>query len=298
MHYDGNRISTRIAKKLKIFKAGLLAGGTLIGQGQYWLEVAQTFTNLCQKLYIFGTGVETASFWNAEATHDAWKKVLAKCKYVGVRGPISSEILSNYGLNNVEIVGDPILTFAHSTINESPIFKTIGLNIGTTDNRLYGDEEKVCVQAAKLAKLAREAGWSVKWFVVWPKDIEITRKAALLSDTEKELNLIYDDYHGFIDKMRTLSCFVGMKLHATALATCAMTPSVMLEYRPKCRDFMESIGQGKYNFRTDEFRAEEIWEILLSWNNKRNSVAKALLESIRPVQIHQKMRAEQLASNL
>jgi polysaccharide pyruvyl transferase WcaK-like protein len=71
-----------------------------------------------------------------------------------------------------------------------------------------------------------------------------------------------------------------MKLHATVLATCALTPSIMLEYRPKCRDYMESIGQGRFTFKTSDFRAGELWEIVEEWNRRRPAAAAALASLI------------------
>jgi polysaccharide pyruvyl transferase WcaK-like protein len=50
--------------------------------------------------------------------------------------------------------------------------------------------------------------------------------------------------------------FVGIKLHSVILSYCANTPAIMVEYQPKCRDFMASIDMEQYNVRVDEFKSE------------------------------------------
>lgn len=224
--------------------------------------------------------------------------LLQRCRFIGVRGHTSAELLAESGMDQVEVVGDPVLAFASGDINPSPIPNTIGLNIGTSDGRIWGNEERVCDEAASLARIAKKAGWSVKWFVVWPKDLEITLRAALSSDTAGEIHIICDDRKDFMERVRPLSAFVGMKLHATVLATCALTPSIMLEYRPKCRDYMRSIGQETLTFRTDTFRAEEIWEIVRFWNSHHHEAALTLSEGIRPLQEKQRAFARKVATHL
>lgn len=298
LHFDGGRISTRLAKYNSFFRSGFMGGGTLIGGKTNILTVANKFLGNIPDLVVFGTGVETASFWPGEVTLHDWIPLLQRCRFIGVRGPTSAELLADCGMEQVEIVGDPVLAFAAGEINPAPIPNSIGLNIGTSDGRLWGDEERVCDEASRLALIAKKAGWIVEWFVVWPKDLEITYRAAQRSDTVSKIHLVFDDYRVFIKKVRPLSAFVGMKLHSTVLATCALTPSIMLEYRPKCRDYMRSIGQEASTFRTDTFIAEEIWEIARFWNLHHDEIANNLLDGIRLLQKKQRLFAEKVAAQV
>jgi polysaccharide pyruvyl transferase WcaK-like protein len=109
---------------------------------------------------------------------------------------------------------------------------------------------------------------------------------------------IYDDYEKYLDIVGRTKVFIGMKLHAVALATCAYVPSVMLEYNPKCRDYMDSIGQGANTLRTDNFTAEEVWESAGNLLANRNSVAKSLFETITEFRKLQSSRASQICMNL
>jgi polysaccharide pyruvyl transferase WcaK-like protein len=48
-----------------------------------------------------------------------------------------------------------------------------------------------------------------------------------------------------------MQVFVGIKLHAVALAMCSNVPSLMIEYRPKCREFATTMGVQDFCVRSD-----------------------------------------------
>jgi len=291
VHFDGGRIARKMAGYFPRLRSGVLAGGTIIGQMPEWLEIAKAFLRIRPELVVFGSGVEEPSFWQGETTLEDWKPVLEQCRFIGVRGPRSAELLRDIGLKSVEVVGDPVLTFAKKDVNPAPLLDSVGLNLGTSDGKVWGDEDRIRREMTALARTAKESGWRVEWYVVWPKDLEITQQAAEASGTSQHIQVICDDHELFMRQVRRLSVFVGMKLHATVLATCALTPSVMLEYRPKCRDFMQSVSQEAFSFRTDSFRAGAVWEILAGWNRHRQAAAEALAGAIHTRQARQRTAA-------
>ena len=293
-----------IAGVLLRIHCGILGGGTLINQIESWRRLAERCFEVFPSSFVFGTGVAHPEFWSSRTgwkdTLKEWKAILGRCSYVGVRGPLSAQLLADAGLDGVEIIGDPVLAFAmdHQLDDDSHIPDSLGLNIGQADGCMWGSEDTVLDEYVKLAAFARQAGWRVKWFVVYPPDLTITQKAAQLSGTSDEIHKIYTDVGQYLELVGTLGTFVGMKLHATALASCAYVPSVMLEYRPKCRDFMQSIGQDEMTIRTDRFKAEEVWEIVSALNSKRRDASGALYDAIRPIARAQKSKAEQLMKTM
>ena len=72
----------------------------------------------------------------------------------------------------------------------------------------------------------------------------------------------------------------------------------MLEYRPKCRDFMASIGQESFTFRTDSFRGEEIWEIVSEWSSTREQVSRNLYDRVSSLRDKQQAKAMELVESL
>lgn len=297
--FAGGRLSRMALRTLPGLKYGIFGGGTLIGQKGLWLEIAKEFLAQSKQMVMFGTGVEEPSFWPGDPGIEAWKCVLDRCDFLGVRGPISAEMLRQFGHDRVRVVGDPVLAFACDEINHVPNARTLGLNFGTADTRVFGgNETRVKDELVKLATIARQEGWSVEWFVVWPKDLPPTLQAAKESQTEAVIHTLYHDHEAFIQRARPLSVFVGMKLHATLLATCALTPSLMIEYRPKCRDYMQSIGQDAATIRTDHFRAKTAWEIISHWNTRRTETAQNLATGIHALRTEQQRAAKALMTQL
>jgi polysaccharide pyruvyl transferase WcaK-like protein len=301
VHYPGGRVLLIASKLMRLSGAAVLGGGTLINR--WGLSAFQECAEIFSKICVFGTGVANPAFWSERPerrdTLDRWKPVLERCVYIGVRGPLSGESLADIGIKNVEVVGDPVLVYARKDgPTRSYLPNSLGLNLGTSLGNVWGSEESLWREYVKLAKTAKQSGWDVSWFIVWPKDLGLTKEAANLSGTADHMYEVYRDTDEYLHLVEPLSAFVGMKLHAVALATCAYVPSMMLEYRPKCRDYMASIGQEHHTIRTDEFRAEEMWDIISEWSLKRELLSAELFRSIRRLREKQRAEAKRLTEVL
>lgn len=294
LRFDGSRVTTALIRRVPLLSSGLLAGGTLIGQKRIWLDLARAYRVVGPELVVFGTGVAHPDFWPGESSLAEWRPLLEESRFVGVRGPLSAELLADAGLSRIEVVGDPVVAFAEEAVSDNPASRSLGLNCGVTAGRRWGTDDRVRNELVRVARWARTAGWKVEWYVVWPEDYEITRSAAVQSGTEEAIICCYLDAWDYLARMRKLGVFVGMKLHATVLATCALTPSIMLEYRPKCRDYMLSIGQGDAIMRTDRFTAEQVWERVQAIDASRNAAATDLAAGIHAIRTRQKALAAQL----
>jgi len=298
IHYPtrGGRSLLALTKMLKPADGAIFAGGTLINKDRC-LSCAQRCADAFTKFVVFGTGVADPTFWRHDKLSQ-WRNLLMTADYIGVRGPLSAQLLERSGVHNVEVIGDPTIVLSDSkpVADDSVIEKSIGLNIGI--GSMWGESSVFQNEFLKLAKLARKAGWLVKWFVVWPNDLDITMALARASDTCEHIYTVYSDYVQYFHLVRSLNFFVGMKLHAVALATCAYVPSVMLEYRPKCRDYMEAIDQGEAVVRTDSFHADDVWEKVKSWSSKRSLLSMSLYESIQVIKSRQLQRATELMDKL
>ncbi len=297
-HYDGGRVADQLYGWSPRRLGGFLGGGTLIGQHKMWQVFTQQFQRHGDPFLVFGSGVANPELWPDGAPLKDWKPLLDSARFVGVRGPVSARFLSDAGIAEPEVVGDPAIVFARGSVDSSFRPESLVLNIGVADGRLWGSEEKVKTEMSGLARVARKAGWQVSWLVVWPKDLAITREAAEDSGTLGGVKEIYTDHEKFIDIVGSASVMVGMKLHATILGTCAGTPSIMLEYRSKCRDYMESIDHGEYVVRTDEVLAGELWERVQEMNRHRRRLADCLMTSVQILQAKQLKAARRLEADL
>lgn len=270
----------------------------MINRCQEYLDIAKSFTNGARDLHVFGTGVADPVFFERRGDFvnmlPQWGEFLNECGYVGVRGPRSAELLADAGVSKVEVVGDPVIAFAYDTPCSEFCPGTLGLNIGYDHGNQWGDAKLLAAEFSKLARTAIDAGWRVKWFVVFPRDMEMTRQLAEATGTGGEICAEYVDPVRFMEQVRTISVFAGMKLHATMLAACAYVPSLMVEYDPKCMDFMRSIGQGGSVVRTDRFNAAEVWQTLSAWNDARTAESRAIFEAVSSLRRKQSQKAREL----
>lgn len=295
------------AAVFNIFDIGLLAGGTLINRSQRALRAAEEFFPACKYPVVFGTGAASPEFWDTmedyQSFKDEWIQVLSLCKYIAVRGPLSADILNSWGLKNVSISGDPV--FALAPDKNNPVFypKTLTINAGYSwwpqpgKQKMWGNEEEFFRKIVKLAVRAQKEGWKVKWVGVIPQDMTVLYELAAESRSEYEPVLL-NDYNEFCSYVTQTSVFVGMKLHATALAVCNYVPSIMLEYRPKCRDFMESAALGEFNIRTDKIDIDDLWDRIVSLDAQRDYYSSMFFEKVTRMAVKQKQMALDLIQDV
>jgi polysaccharide pyruvyl transferase WcaK-like protein len=291
------------ARKISQINRAILGGGTTIGYKLSSLRNLKYCFDMCSKTLVFGAGVADLNGWREKIDESSqqkckklWKVLLEKCVYVGVRGPRSAELLTDCGINGVEVIGDPVLALSREQLPNcnSVASNTVGINIGQARGNVWGEQDSICEQYIKLAGLVKKAGWHIKWFVVWPKDLSVTRQVATASGTGDEIHEIYEDYERYMNLIGSLNVFVGMKLHSVVLATSTYVPSIMLEYQPKCRDYMRSIGQDENTIRTDHFEAENVWELITALNSHRRHISESLFRAIKSLRELQEYRADQL----
>ncbi|MCC7374080.1 MAG: polysaccharide pyruvyl transferase family protein [Verrucomicrobiales bacterium] len=276
----------------------VLGGGTLINYGHGWTSVTESFLATQSNIACFGTGVQDTAFFAErdprwEDRSDRWKRMLGRFRYLGVRGPLSAKAIAEWGME-AEVIGDPVLSFARETPDPRPVRpKTLGLNISSS-TLTYGSTQSTVDEFARLASLAKGEGWMVEWHVVYPEDLPLTRLAAESSGTQQAIIENYTDTLRFISDVGQLTAFAGTKLHAVILSVCAAVPSFMVEYQPKCRDFMLSVEQGEASVRADQFRAASAWQTIRPWADHREQFQSKLLASVVRLKKRQLQRAAEI----
>lgn len=252
---------------LNYFDVHFIGGGTLINRNETVIETLLNYREKIPKGIALGTGVANEEFWQQfEDRHDRsndWRDYLNSCLFVGVRGPDSLRYMQQLGVKMAVITGDPVLYLGRDAIVAKSQRKRIGLNFGNTKNKLWGkSDQRVEDEMAVLIRILLDKNWEISFFNVFVDDTkayvdfieryDLKGKISFFdaSDCSMGNALAYFD---------TVDVFVGEKLHASVFAACTYTPFIMLEYRPKCLDFMRSIECEKFNFRTDQLSADEIY---------------------------------------
>jgi len=242
---------------------GILGGGTLI-YGTSYLPVVQRLLSQGIPMYSFGTGVLDLTFWNTYGTPPSeeerkWDQVLLNFRKILVRGVGSQALLKRKGISST-VVGDPALAFCRRAPFSLPRTKVLGLNIGQCRNILWGNnEEEVFEIVAEAAAIIGHHGWRIRLFCVFREDWDvIIRLRDRLGQTVTNVVAEYRQPESYIQNVEQCDVFLGLKLHSVVLPFCRGVPSIMLEYRPKCRDFMKTVGAEDRCLRCDQMTSQQL----------------------------------------
>jgi len=260
----------------KLVNCLCLGGGTIIGKPLYLPPVRELLKrNL--PAFSLGTGVINPEFWRHCAPwfqdqQREWIRSLKSFEEVTVRGPISQQILAGQGIEST-VVGDPALLLLEDGIPSPPNRRILGVNIGTSLGLIYGeDEEKVVLGVVKACTELQKHGWEIQVYSIWPMDDAYSTFLAQSLAQPAKIFRYYTNVRLFKRQVSRCSVFLGMKLHATILALCSHVPSIMLEYRPKCRDFMVSVGLERYCIRTDELGGQNLASLVEVASEQRSEI--------------------------
>jgi polysaccharide pyruvyl transferase WcaK-like protein len=223
------------------FQGVLLGGGTIIGPA-YAVPVRRTL-NLRLPMATFGTGVGSAGFGNAEYPEiGEWRSMLDRFEMIGVRGWRSYEALTELGVKNVEVIGDPALSLGPSSLPQVRAKSTLVINLAGNVGDKYGIGSCDCYrEIAAIAKQHVAQGGELLPVALGPGDSGFLRD--LLVDAGLGNHSIlqprtHDEYLAHISGAQWL---IGVRLHSAVLASVVGTVPILVSYRNKCRDFMESV---------------------------------------------------------
>src|SRR5574341_259153 len=251
----------------KLFVATLLGGGALINKPAI-LDSLRTAQRRYQPSFALGTGVADPTFAEKKLGEPnvlpQWVEHLNRCTFVGVRGPLSNALLAQAGYTNAQVVVDTTLTLADDTVVPKRGTNLVGVNIGTVYGKVWGDEERILESVVQLVTAMLGRGYRVAFVPVWDADLPYIREAVKRLH-RPALVSIFRDFHSVEATMQCLrecDVFVGEKLHSVVLAVCANTPSLMLEYQPKCLYFMSSMELDRFCIRTDRLVLDDAVDLL------------------------------------
>lgn len=312
---DSNLVSFKISRLSKLLSlitrreipANLVAlgGGTLINQSKSWLEQTEYLIAKGVPMFCLGTGVASRNFWkNYSHIHtandiDKWVTLLRKFVYVGVRGPLSQKYLQNAGLK-VDIVGDSALALAKEEYRKRNEKKIIGINLSSgTDNAMWGDSSMLIKEMLISIKKLTEEGFTIRLLPIWKDDLSICKIIYKeINNKQCELVQAFDTTEDYINELDKCDLFIGLKLHATILATMLRIPSIMLEYRPKCLDYMESIDMGNHSIRTDKINSDLLLNKLYELIDNYASITSILNYKMMYYKNLQKTKAKYILDNI
>lgn len=262
----------------------LLGGGTVIGRPEWR-------SHLERSRYLFapsgwamlGAGVEDPSFvgtrqYTSSTELIRWKPVLDRFHAVTVRGPRSVELLAEAGIS-ARLVGDPALLLKRTPTPLANRPVDVVVNVTRGEDQWGGLDFDWLPAVAEALRPIVDAGGSLSFVSLEASDDVHNIRLAGLLGLEPRLQSPRS-FGEFFDIVERAKVVLGTRLHANVLAAACGTPNISLEYRPKCRDFMESIGEGGATFRIDqidrELLTEEIAGILDGWDARSARLVDAV----------------------
>lgn len=277
----------------KHHQLAILGGGTQIGD----LSPVKRFREVLarsEKGIVLGAGVTPSISGPIPGWLCAWGEVLRSLTYVGVRGLESAATLRRVDVQ-AEVLGDPVCYFAKPGDYWQPQGRKIGVNVGHSNGHVYGSEERFQqVMVDTVSSLIKE-GFEIEFFCVWLDDIAVTQSVAARCGIERPT--IHETYYraeDFQERVKFMNAFIGIKLHAVALATCTNVPSIMIEYRPKCLEYMKSIDAEQYCLRSDQVETKSLREMLDEVWSERSSISKRLCTSTNDLRKNMVLTVERL----
>lgn len=249
----------------------VMGGGSLLIPG--YLDILHDAVRQEKRILIWGSGhdrLHPLSFGShappeSEGFCLKMKEVVDHAAYCGVRGPWTIEYMRQMGvaMDRVTLSGDPAMLSsppAADSDDEQTGERWIGINWGTSYNRIYGkDEAYVEDQLASAARFLIEEGYKIYVYPVWGPDREACKR--LCNKIGASDKVVYDagvhSYEKYLQLMKRFDLTINFKLHANVLSAAADVPFICLGYRFKSFDFAHSIGLPQLAISTDAAQLAE-----------------------------------------
>lgn len=264
-------------KKVSQYDTIVLGGGSLIVPG--YVDLVHEALELGKKIIVWGSGHDRLHKWAPspegqlipEAAKESapyclkLKSVLENSAYCGVRGPWTIDYMESLGAlpKQIAISGDSAMLM--NALNPESArqpegidqgkHRTIGINWGTSYNRIYGGtEEQVEDQLAETGRSLLALGYKLHLYSVWGPDKEaLTRLYRKLGHDER---VTFDPkVYSAADYVQLLDGFeatINFKLHANLLSAAANVPFVCIGYRFKSFDLMHGLDLADWIVASDD----------------------------------------------
>ncbi len=257
----------------------LLGGGTAIGRRNWRtvLNVAGVAQARRRPWFMIGAGVEDPTFSgrNSFSGRDElhrWRRTLGRFDRVTVRGPRSAELLADVGVE-ARVVGDPALLLEPADESRADGARSaLGLCLGFGDDLWGHAPRRVLDAVTETAVRQADSGREVRLLVMNEEDDAAAQHVVDAVDerhpgsASKHRVGTGAEFFAALDGCHAL---VAQRLHGAVLAAAAGVPMIALEYQPKCRDFMASIGQDDLSLRCDVVSADLLTDALERLDSSR-----------------------------
>lgn len=225
---------------------------------------SERFEKVKVPLVIIGLGAQAEAYGRPVELKEGtarWLKVVSeRTKTIGSRGVFSAEIMAQYGVKNVEVIGCPSFFInprndlgAALSSKMKPHYDRISINQGDVPDNVWKAEQMLAAHAARP-----ESQYVVQAPSFWISlalgrfeelnGTERERYASLFPDGGKRPS-VYFDYSTWMDNLKEYDLSIGTRIHGNILALQAETPAICIDHDSRTRELSETIGMPRVAIR-------------------------------------------------
>lgn len=277
------------------FDQVIVGGGTLISP--FWYGKVETAVSQGLRVSTLGTGAGSCGFIQPDAIDlSNWAPLLRRFHRLGLRGPRSCRRLAELGVEHAEVVGDLALYLTPDAVHPAtdPPIAAVNLSLPASDDPQYEECERFREVATVMGRLVAE-GWQVRPYAMHKPDVAPTRElmASLGLHPNAEVPHL-STVDAFFDYVGPATLNVAVRLHGAILGCCVGVPPLMLAYRDKGVDFMESMALEHWCIYLPAAQAGEVEDRLRELAQQATGLREAVHERSR----HWKMQLTRYSREL
>jgi polysaccharide pyruvyl transferase WcaK-like protein len=266
-----------------------LGGGTLFSFRCYYYQLDAALRHGVP-VWTFGTGVDDPELMKPACCGPSeaplreqlsllrdFAGLLKDVPMVTVRGPRTARVLRQHGVHDTKVIGDPAL----GACTPGPLAggRRAAVNLAMWKNRGGPDMAKVVGAVRSAIQYLLDKGWEVDFIPTARGDRVMGRMLVhgQFGDRVQVLPEIASPIR-FIERLKTYDLTIGERLHSLVLSAGSGVPSIGLEYSPKCRDFMESLGMERFSLDTRHITPDSLIAAVDEADNTREQLNRTLNE--------------------
>lgn len=231
--------------------------------------------NQGKPVWSFGTGVGSCGF-SERAFQDIRiiKEEINLLSMISVRGPRSAKSLSDLGISS-NVIGDPALSL--SSTRHDIVLALMKKILVSLLPAVEGEEMALYATfknnlASALAHYIKK-GFKLKFVAMGPGDYrEADDFIRNYKFNDVEIIKIYEDINQFFELAKSCDFVISMRLHGAILSATVGIPFLLVNYREKCEDFVESIDalDSLVSADIDSSQIISLFDYLLAERIKKN----------------------------
>lgn len=225
---------------------------------------SERFEKVNVPLVIVGLGAQAEAYGRPVDLKEGtarWLKVVAeRTKTIGSRGVFSAEIMGQYGVKNVEVIGCPSFFInprsdlgAVLASKTKPSYDRISINQGDVPDNVWKAEQMLAAHAARP-----ESQYVVQAPSFWVSlalgrfeelsAAERERYASLFPEGGKRPSA-YFDFKFWIQALSSYDLSIGTRIHGNILALQAEIPAICIDHDSRTRELSDTIKMPRVAIR-------------------------------------------------